>query len=132
MESEGRGSSRMPHLLGSHTCGESSSSVVAESTPLLELVQRQVDDIWRRVRDDSISLYYACTHVLYDDGYPVYDENLLVELLINHGYRVDAALAWLDQFVRSEDDKGRHPIVVMDEKKSQIFSDIERFKDIPK
>ena len=41
-------------------------------------------------------------------------------------------MARLDQFVRSEDGKGRYPIVVIDEKKSQIFSGIERFKDILK
>lgn len=117
--------------LGEHFFGGAASEAgVPRNTPdgdVSELVRKQVDDIWRRLDTGEIDLSYACTHVTYNEYKPVYDADALIALLLNYGYRIDSAPAFIDQFMKSD----AKPIVIMSEQKASIYTDVNPLKDVP-
>ena len=83
-----------------------------------------IEDIWKRISSGDVNLYYATVGYGFN-GRPVLDHDILVNLLINYGYKINDVMAFIDDFndVSSEDDA--FPMLMMNSHVHEIYEDVK-------
>lgn len=87
-----------------------------------------VEDIWKRISSGEVNLYYATVGYGLNER-PILDYDILVNLLINYGYRIDDVMAFIDDFtsVSAEDDT--FPMLMMNSHVREIYEDVKHLED---
>ena len=96
-----------------------------------EITEACIRHIWQAIEGDRILLGYAITGYDWATGKPVYDYDVMVDLLINYGYRIGPILVFMDEFANSIWPDGTKRIVVNSSHRVDIHRDIEPLPDIP-
>lgn len=87
----------------------------------------EVDRIWKNLNKEKINLEYACIGYSMDNR-AVLDYNLMIDLLINYGFKINDILQFMDEFEDSTVNDNEAPIVMISQKYSHIMTDIEPLK----
>ena len=94
-----------------------------------KFTEEVIQDIYKNIKNDKICLYYACIGHDFSSGKPIYDYNILVDLLINYGYTIKYILEFIDQFVNSEFyPNGEKPCIITDRFRDELYSCVEPLK----
>lgn len=78
-----------------------------------------------------MDLAYAAVGYDFRTGRPVYDYDILVDLLVNYGYGVDDAAAFIDELSVSGVFDGFAPVIMNSAFRTSIYADIEHLDGIP-
>lgn len=83
-----------------------------------------IEDIWNRISSSEVNLYYATVGYGFN-GRPILDHDILVNLLINYGYKINDVMAFIDDFndVSLEDDT--FPMLMMNSHVHEIYEDVK-------
>ena len=100
-----------------------------ELTPEQKRIHDVVDDIFERIRKGEIDHDYCQIGFQYGKQWvPIYDYDVLVDLLINYGYKIKYILEFIDVLAEMKFEDGTEPIIFKDKFRGRIYDEIE---DIP-
>lgn len=100
-------------------------------TDVGEYLEKCLRHLWQAVEDDRVLLSFAAVGYDYSTGFPVYDYDILVDLLINYGYNVDVATMFAGELSRSKWRDGTRRVVMNSSRRVDIYSQVEKLPDNP-
>ena len=83
-----------------------------------------VEEVWRKLQDGSIDMSYACVGYSYD-GRPVLEYNLVVDLLVQYGFKGDDVYKFIDEFAELSTKDGSSPIVMTNANTARMMVEVE-------
>lgn len=87
-----------------------------------------VDSIWSNIESGKVNLSYAYVGYTYD-GRPVVEHELALDLLMQYGYTLDDAVAFMQEFGEVSTKGGSAPVVMLNINTSRMMSEVEPLSD---
>ena len=125
--------------LGSYTANIRRKCVNAQKDALMERLDPDtakyaetcINHIWQNIESGNIDLDYAVAGYDLHTGEPVYEYDLLVNLLSSYGYSAGITALFIDEFMRvGSGSKGRN-VVISSARKAEIFKNVQGLPDNP-